>query len=103
MLAVIVDVDHLRGPYRLGAIPSCQVLLYSQSWPMDQVLLVRRARSNSDKSSSKSTGRHGLFCSGMSLCWDLTSMRESVALGRTDVSEDASVEWETASLTIAAS
>ena len=28
-------------------------------------------------------------------------MRESVALGRTDVSEDASVEWETASLTVA--
>ena len=27
-------------------------------------------------------------------------MRESVALGRTDVSEDAILEWETASLTV---
>ena len=77
-----------------------QVLAYSQSWPMDQVLLVRRARSNSDKSSSKSVSRQGLFCSGMSVFWDLTPMRESVALGRTDVSEEAILEWETASLTV---
>ena len=78
-----------------------QVLPNAQSWPMDQVLLVRRARSNSDKSSSGSTTRLGRFCSGMTVCSGLASMRDSVAFGRPAVSEDAIFEWVTASSTVA--